>query len=60
VAKWSTIAALPGLSQAASLLARNAARSYEAAVLLGEKALAYQKQSRKAIHRRVGPLAPKE
>jgi hypothetical protein len=58
VAKWNDIAALPGLSQAAALFARNMARSSQAAVMLYEKAMAYQKQSREAMHRRSVP--PKE
>jgi hypothetical protein len=44
VAKWSQIAALPNLSPSAALFARNMARSSQAAVTLGEKALAYQQQ----------------
>jgi hypothetical protein len=39
-AKWSQIAASPGLSPTAALAARNMARSCQAAVTLGEKALA--------------------
>jgi hypothetical protein len=54
VAKWNRLAALPGLSPAAALFARNMARSHQAAVILGEKAMAYQKPCREALHRRVG------
>jgi hypothetical protein len=39
---WSQIAADPDLSLPAALFARNAARSYQAAATLGQKALAYQ------------------
>jgi hypothetical protein len=42
LARWSHIAADPDLSPAAALAARNAARSSQAAVILGEKALAYE------------------
>jgi hypothetical protein len=44
VAKWSQIASDPELSLPAVLFARNVARSSQAAVTLGEKALAYQQQ----------------
>jgi hypothetical protein len=42
LAKWTSIAALPGLSPQAADVARNAARSSQAAVTLGQKALLYQ------------------
>jgi hypothetical protein len=45
VAKWKAIAADPELSQEAALFARNIARSSQAALTLGEKALQYQKDS---------------
>jgi hypothetical protein len=41
---WTRIAADPDLSPAAALFARNAARSYQAAITLYEKALAYERQ----------------
>ena len=41
---WTRIAAYPELSPAAALFARNAARSYQAAITLYEKALAYERQ----------------
>jgi hypothetical protein len=41
---WSRIAADPSLSPAAAQFARNSARSYQAAVTLGEKALQYERQ----------------
>jgi len=41
---WTRIAASPNLSPAAALFARNVARSYRAAVTLGEKALEYERQ----------------
>ena len=41
---WAQIAADPDLSPAAALFARNAARSYQAAITLYEKALAYERQ----------------
>jgi hypothetical protein len=46
--KWNQIAADPDLSLPAALFARNMARSSQAAVTLGEMALAYQGQSRPA------------
>jgi hypothetical protein len=58
VAKWNQIAALPGLSPAAAQFARNIARSSKAAVVLFEKALAFQMQTREALHRKSVP--PKE
>jgi uncharacterized membrane-anchored protein len=56
---WTRIAADPDLSPAAALFARNAARSYRAAVTLGEKALACERQvndreSRAALMRTLG------
>jgi hypothetical protein len=42
--KWAKIAAKPGLSPEAAAWAWNAARSFKAAVELGQKALAYQEQ----------------
>jgi hypothetical protein len=49
---WSRIAADPDLSLPAAQFARNAARSYRAAVTLGEKALCIR--SRAGRYRRVG------
>ena len=49
VEKWNQIAAYPGLSLPAALFARNMARSSQAAVTLGNKALTYQDDSREAL-----------
>lgn len=51
VAKWSRIAADPDLSPAAALAARNMARSSQAAVTLGEKALQYQQENDRNLAR---------
>jgi hypothetical protein len=51
---WSKIATHPGMSPAAALAAMNSARSYRAAVILCEKALAYEKAI-SAASRRTAP-----
>ena len=46
LARWKGLAANEKLSPKAQLAAMNQARSYQAAVQLGKKALAYQQESR--------------
>jgi hypothetical protein len=48
---WASLASDASLSQPARAQARENARSFKAAVGLYEKALAYQKQCREAMHR---------
>ena len=50
-AKYQDLANDPDLSLPAALWARNLARSYRAAVLLGQKAKQYQDQNDQALHR---------
>jgi hypothetical protein len=57
LAKWSQLAASPNLSPPAALAARNMARSSQAAVTLGEKALAYQQESHQNLARVLGIVA---
>ena len=54
LAKWSQIAASPNLSLQAALFARNVARSSQAAVTLGEKALLHQQENDQNLARVLG------
>jgi len=53
-AKWSAIAASPNMSVPATIAAQQLARSYRAAVILGEKAQSYENDVKRTMARFFG------
>jgi hypothetical protein len=58
--KWSQVAAHPGLSPEAAIVASNLSRSYKAAARLGAKALAFQQPEQDPLLNQVLGNSPQD